>query len=465
MLALVPYPIRIDLRDGVAGHSVPDEGALPVEESLGNGLRLPKHGYRLVIGEDSARMQARDATGLFHGRQTVRQLVAQARREGGSIPALEIVDYPRFPWRGAHLDVGRHFFPIDTVKAFIDRMALHKLNVFHWHLTEDQGWRLEIPKYPKLTQVGAWRKGADGECYGGFYTQDQASEVVAYAAERHITVVPEIEIPGHAVAALAAHPDLGCMNRPIEVETDWGIFDDVYCPGKESVFAFLQHVLTDVCAIFPSTYIHIGGDECPKTLWKACPDCQERIRAEGLADEDALQSYTIRRVEQFLVAKGRKLIGWDEILEGGIAPQATVMSWRGTTGGIKAASAGHDVVMTPYSHCYLDYKQIDDPAETVCRPEDVCTLEQCYSYEPVPEVLQGERAKHVLGSQANVWTEYIRTPTELDYALFPRLCALAEIFWSEKPEGSRDLSEFRQRLEGHCQLLAAEGIGYCAKDV
>ncbi len=463
-LDLIPYPVQVELTEGT-GLAVPENESLPCEESLTQDLGLPEHGYRLLVNASGAQLQSPDATGLFHGQQTLRQLVNQARRGDGTVPALEITDYPRFPWRGAHLDVCRHFFSLETVKAFIDRMALHKLNVFHWHLTEDQGWRLEIKKYPKLTEIGAWRKGADGQPYGGFYTQDQAREVVAYAAERHITVIPEIEIPGHAVATLAAYPELGCTGKPIEVETTWGIFDDVYCPGKESVFRFFEDVLSEVLEIFPSTYIHIGGDECPKTRWKTCPKCQDRIKTEGLADEEALQSYTIHRVEQFLLEHHRKLIGWDEILEGGLAPQATVMSWRGTEGGIAAASAGHDVIMTPNSHCYLDHKQIDDPAETICRPEDVCTLQHCYTYEPVPDDLQSDQAKHVLGSQANVWTEYIRNPEELDYALFPRLSALSEIFWSEKPDGSRDFNNFLQRLQGHCQLLTAENISYCAKDL
>ena len=447
VLALIPYPVRVEFSEG-DGLTVPNEGLPSCHENLNDHLDLPQHGYRLQITESGATLESPDAAGLFHGRQTLKQLAAQARREDGRIPALSIIDFPRFPWRGAHLDVCRHFFSLDTVKAFIDRMALHKLNVFHWHLTEDQGWRLEIKKYPKLTEVGAWRTGPDGERYGGFFTQDEAHEVVAYAAERHITVVPEIEIPGHSIAALAAYPELGCLEKPMEVETAWGIFDDVYCPGKESVFRFFEDVLSEVCAIFPSTYIHIGGDECPKTRWKTCPLCQERMRAEGLASEEALQSYTIRRTEKFLLDQGRKLIGWDEILEGGLAPQATVMSWRGTEGGIAAASAGHDVIMTPNSHCYLDHKQIDDPAETVCRPEDVCTLQHCYTYEPVPPSLEGDQIAHVLGSQANVWTEYIRNPEELDYAVFPRLCALSEIFWSPKPQSYRSFREVSTKASG-----------------
>jgi hexosaminidase len=374
-----------------------------------------------------------------------------------------IRDSPRFQWRGGHLDVCRHFFPLETVKAYIDWLVLHKLNVFHWHLTDDQGWRLEIKKYPKLTEIGAWRGDGAGGKYGGFYTQEEAREIVAYAAERHITVVPEIEVLGHAVATLAAYPELGCLEKEISVETTWGIFDDVYCPGKERLFEFLGDVFEEICEIFPSIYIHVGGDECPKTRWKECPQCQKRMTEEGLADEEALQSYTIGRVDKLLIDRGRKMIGWDEIMEGGLAPQATVMSWRGEEGGITAARGGHDVIMCPNSHCYLDHKQIDDPAETVGRPMDVCSLENCYAYEPLPPALSREEAKHVLGSQANLWSEYVRKSKELEYAMFPRLCALAEVFWSA--QDGRNFEDFKNRLQGHVKLLASEGVAYCDKDI
>lgn len=354
------------------------------------------------------------------------------------------------------------------MKAFVDWLAWHKFNVFHWHLTEDQGWRLPIESRPRLTEIGAWRDDGVGGRYGGFYTQDEVREVIDHAAARSIRVVPEIEVPGHAVAALAVYPELGCEGRPLEVETRWGVFEDVYCPGKEELFTFLEEVFDEVCRLFPEDYIHVVGDECPKTRWKTCPKCQERMRREGLASEEELQSYTIRRVEEMLQERGKKLIGWDEILEGGLAPQAIVMPWRGEEGGVAAARAGHDVIMCPNSHCYLDHKQIDDPGETVGRPLDVCDLNQCYGYEPLPASLTGGQALHVLGSQANVWTEYIRTPEELEYAVFPRMCALAEVFWSPpehtRPGGlSRSLGRAREtaRFSGDPILFQGPQILSC----
>lgn len=460
-LDLVPLPRSIQWLGG-------DElrlaaGASPsCQEALVDEGYAPE-GYALKVTAKGPYLEASTPLGLAHGRQTWRQLIAQAGREGCGVPNIVIEDEPRFPWRGGHLDVCRHFFPLETVKRYIDWLSWHKFNVFHWHLTEDQGWRLEIEKYPRLTEIGAWRDDGAGGRYGGFYTQDEAREIVAYAAERNITVVPEIEIPGHAIAALAAYPELGCQGRELEVETGWGIFEDVFCPGKEEVFSFFEEVLEEVCAIFPSIYIHIGGDECPKTAWRGCPDCQKRMADEGLGDEEALQSYVIRRVEKYLLSKGRRLIGWDEILEGGLAPQATVMSWRGEEGGITASRAGHDVIMCPNSHCYLDHKQIDDPNETVGRPDDVCTLANAYSYEPVPQELESSDQARILGSQANAWTEYIRDTQELEYAMFPRLCALAEVFWS--PPEKRDLAGLRQRLVGHVAMLESVSIRCCTKDL
>ena len=348
-LDLIPLPVDIQWQE--APGFVLVDGVDPEPETAFVSDGLTAEAYTLTIAQDGILLEAGAINGIAHGRQTLRQLVAQAQREGTELPAVVIHDAPRFPWRGGHLDVCRHFFQMEAVKAYIDWLAWHKLNVFHWHLTEDQGWRLEIKKYPKLTEIGAWRDDGEGGKYGGFYTQDEAREIVAYAAERHITVVPEIEVPGHAVATLAAYPELGCLEKELPVETTWGIFDDVYCPGKEKLFEFLEDVFEEVCEIFPSTYIHVGGDECPKTRWKTCPNCQSRMKEEGLSDEEELQSYTIRRVEKLLLDRGRRLIGWDEILEGGLAPQATVMSWRGEEGGITAARAGHDVIMCPESHC------------------------------------------------------------------------------------------------------------------
>lgn len=457
---MIPYPAEVVWRDDEPGLPLADGRTPELQHQTEAGL--DDEAYVLTISARGAVLQSSTARGAAWGEQTWRQLAAQAKREGGVLPAVTIRDAPRFRWRGGQLDVCRHFFPLETVKAYIDWLAWHKLNVFHWHLTEDQGWRLEIQKYPRLTEIGAWRDDGAGGRYGGFYTQDEAREVVAYAAQREITVVPEIEVPGHALAALAAYPELGCVGQLMEVETRWGVFDDVYCPGNERVFEFLEDVFEEVCALFPGAYVHVGGDECPKTRWKSCSRCQERMRVEGLADEEALQSYTIRRVEEILQARGKKLIGWDEILEGGLAPQATVMSWRGEEGGITAARAGHDVIMCPNSHCYLDHKQIDDAGETVGRPMDVCVLNQCYGYDPLPAALGPDEARHVLGSQANLWSEYVRTPEELEYALFPRLCALAEVFWS--PRRDRDAGEFRSRLAGHLQLLEKDGIRPCRKD-
>lgn len=457
-LDLIPYPAKVTRKEGVVGPLAAGSAALIHERDS----KLGPEAYRLDLSEAGASATASSDRGAAWAERTWDQLRAQAERENWErFPAITIEDAPRFSWRGGHLDVCRHFFSLETVKAYIDWLAWHKFNVFHWHLTEDQGWRLEIQKYPKLTEIGAWRDDGAGGRYGGFYTQDEAREIVAYAAERHLTVVPEIEVPGHAVAALAAYPELGCNGTALEVETRWGIFDDVYCPGNEAVFTFLEEVLDEVCAIFPGTYVHVGGDECPKTRWKSCAKCQDRMRAEGLADEEALQSYTIRRVEEMLLARGRKLVGWDEILEGGLAPQATVMSWRGEEGGITAARAGHDVIMCPNSHCYLDHKQIDSPDETVGRPMDVCTLEQCYSYDPMPADLEEGRRHHVLGSQANLWSEYVRDPGELEYAMFPRLSALAEVFWS--PAETRNPESFQQRLVGHLHWLGERGVSYCPK--
>ncbi len=460
-LDLIPLPASIQW---LGGSELPIAiGSSPVcRETLTEEGFAPE-GYALRITCEGASVKASTALGLAHGRQTWLQLVAQAEREGNGLPNIVIEDEPRFPWRGGHLDVCRHFFPLETVKRYIDWLAWYKFNVFHWHLTEDQGWRLEIEKYPRLTEIGAWRDDGDGGRYGGFYTQDEVREIVSYAAERNITVVPEIELPGHAMAALAAYPDLGCAGREIQVETSWGIFEDVFCPGKERVFAFFEGVLDEVCAIFPSVYIHIGGDECPKTAWNACPDCQKRMADEGLGDAEELQSYVVRRVESYLLGRGRRLIGWDEILEGGLAPEATVMSWRGEEGGITATRAGHDVIMCPNSHCYLDHKQIDDPNETVGQPDEVCTLANAYSYEPLPKGLEGVNEARILGSQANIWTEYIRDTRELEYAAFPRLCALAEVFWS--PSGKRDLESLRKRLAGHVSMLENDGVRCCKKDL
>ncbi len=433
-----------------------------------------REAYRLEVGAGGVVISATDPAGLFYGVQTLRQLLpapGQPATQPSSLPAVLIEDSPRFPWRGLHLDVGRHFFPVGFVKRYIDLLAAHKLNVFHWHLTEDQGWRIEIRKYPRLTGVGAWRKETmvgkhfdpfvgDGVPHGGFYTQAEVREVVAHAAARFVTVVPEIEMPGHSAAALAAYPELACTEGPFEVRTTWGVFEDIYCP-REETFAFLEGVLGEVLELFPSRFIHVGGDEAPKAAWQASPVAQEVIRREGLKDEQELQSWFIRRVERFLAARGRRLIGWDEILEGGLPPGATVMSWRGVAGGIEAARQGHDVVMTPTSHLYFDYYQ-GDPAQEPLANGGLIPLERVYAYEPVPLELDAAAARHVLGAQGNVWTEYLKSPASVEYMAWPRALALAEVTWS--PKERRDWAGFVARLPASLAWLDAWGVNYRVPD-
>jgi len=451
----------------LAGHpcGLPSEAARPsVTLRLESDAGLPSEGYRLTADAGGVRIAAATGAGLFYGIQTLRQLVPL---DGGAVPFVEIDDAPRFPYRGMHLDVVRHVFPVAFIERYIDLLSRYKLNTFHWHLTDDQGWRLEIRKYPRLTSVGAWRRETiagkqfdpyvgDGQPYGGYYTQAQVREVVAYAAARHVTVIPEIEMPGHAVAALAAYPELACTAGPFDVATVWGVTEDIYCPS-ERTFAFLEDVLTEVLELFPSPYIHIGGDEVPKRRWKESPLAQEIIRREGLHDEAELQSWFIRRIETFLHAHGRRLIGWDEILEGGLAPDATVMSWRGVDGGIAAARQGHDVVMTPGSHLYFDHYQ--GPRETEPLAIGGFTpLWRVYEFEPVPPDLTADEGRHVLGAQANVWTEYITTPEQVEYMALPRLLALAEVVWS--PQGARDWDDFSARLPTQLRRLDALGVHY-----
>ncbi|MBD3288798.1 family 20 glycosylhydrolase, partial [candidate division KSB1 bacterium] len=385
------------------------------------------------------------------------------------IPCVEIRDEPRFSWRGMHLDVCRHFMPVEFVKKYIDLLAMFKFNRFHWHLTEDQGWRIEIKKFPKLSKISAWRSETlvgharnkpeeyDGTPHGGFYTQEQIRDVVAYAKSRYIEVVPEIEMPGHSVAALAAYPEISCTGGPFEVAKKWGIFEDVYCAGKERTFQFLQGVLLEVIELFPYKYIHIGGDECPKARWKKCSDCQQRIKEEDLEDEAELQSYFIKRIEKFLQQKNRQIIGWDEILEGGLAPEATVMSWRGMKGGVEAARHGHDVIMTPTSHCYFDYYQADPDSEPLAIG-GYLPLDTVYSFEPVPEELTEKEAQHVLGAQGNVWTEYMKTPDHVEYMIMPRMLALSEVVWS--PEKLRNFEYFLSRVKLHLKRFDYADINY-----
>ncbi len=419
--------------------------------------------YNLTVTPRGVRITSSGAPGVFYGIQTLRQLLtagvpekdASEREHWTSIPCVVIEDHPRFGYRGMHLDVGRHFFPVDSVKKYIDILAMHKMNRFHWHLTEDQGWRVEIKTYPLLTSVGAWRAVPDGSVYGGFYTQDEIRDVVRYARERYVEIIPEIEMPGHSLAALAAYPGLSCTGGPFDVGTRWGVYDDVFCAGNDRTFEFLQNVLSEICGLFPGRYVHIGGDEVPKTRWKECPRCQERIRAEGLKDESELQSYFITRIEKFLNSRGRRVIGWDEILEGGLAPEATVMSWRGIDGGLAAARQGHDAIMTPSTHCYFDYYQGNQALE----PRAIggfTTIRKVYTYEPIPPGLTAAEQKHILGAQGNVWTEYIETFERVQYMALPRLCALAEVLWS--PEDRRSWEDFASRLPAHFSRLAAHRI-------
>ncbi len=431
-------------------------------------------GYTLAVTSDTVTISAPQARGLIYGVQTLLQLLPSQimGKEliagiSWEIPAVTINDAPAFRWRGLHLDVGRHMFSVDFIKKFIDMMVFYKMNTFHWHLTEDQGWRIEIKKYPKLTEISAFRKETpipedrttgDGKPYGGFYTQDEVHEVVAYAAERQITVVPEIELPGHSVAVLAAYPELGCVGEGYEVWTRWGIADDVYCAGKEEVFTFLENVLTEVIDLFPGEYFHIGADECPKVRWEVCPDCQERIKAEGLENEYELQSWFVRRIEKFLNAKGRRLVGWDEILEGGLSPSATVMSWRGSQGGIDAANAGNDVVMSPNTYCYLDYYQGEDIDNEPAAIGGYLPLKNVYQFIVIPEEVEPDKAHHILGGQGNVWTEYIPTSDQVEYMAYPRAVAIAEVVWSHPEE--RDYDAFEDRLKQHFPHMEAMGINY-----
>jgi hexosaminidase len=432
--------------------------------------------YTLKADNKGVYIAGDNETAVFYGIQTLIQLLPVVNTEISTynsqlpIPFVSITDYPRFGYRGLMLDVGRHFFPVEFVKKYIDFIALHKMNYFHWHLTEDQGWRIEIKKYPRLTETGAWRNGtiighnpgtgSDNTRHGGFYTQEEIKEVIAYAKKRYITIIPEIEMPGHGSAAIAAYPWLSCF--PAEptkisenasdiskaaggkqVQEKWGVFEDVFCAGNDSTFSFLQDVLDEVIALFPSTYIHVGGDECPKTNWKRCPKCQARMQQLGLKTEHELQSYFIQRMEKYINKKHRKLIGWDEILEGGLAQNATVMSWRGEKGGIEAAKQNHDVVMTPTTYVYFDYSQTKHEDSLVIG--GFLPLEKVYSYEPIPPVIDATQAKYILGGQANLWTEYTANPQKIEYMIFPRLTALSEVLWS--PKEKKDYSDFGKRLE------------------
>ncbi|WP_242155827.1 beta-N-acetylhexosaminidase [Aestuariivivens sediminis] len=460
-----------------------------------------EEGYTLSVSYNQITISGKTAKGVFYGIQTLRQLMSASVESKINplgeltLPAVTITDHPRYQYRGMHLDVARHFFPVDFIKTFIDLIALHKMNTFHWHLTEDQGWRIEIKKYPKLTEIGAFRNGTivghhpgtanDQIPYGGFYTQEEIKDIVAYASERHVSVIPEIELPGHSSAAIAAYPNLSCFpeeptvvtndmmsekgkaiqdaGRPKIVQETWGVFPDVYCAGKEETFAFLQDVLDEVIPLFPSEYIHIGGDECPKENWERCSNCQQRIKTEGLEDEHELQSYFITRIEKYLNSKGKNIIGWDEILEGGLAPNATVMSWRGIEGGIEAAKQNHDVIMTPNSSCYFDHYQSEDIENEPLAIGGKTTVGDVYAYEPTPEELTDEEGKFILGAQGNVWTEYMKTTDYVEYMILPRMTALSEVVWT--PKESRNWDDFHSRLQHFSKRFDAMGVNYAKHSI
>jgi len=438
---------------------------------LGDKTYLGDEGYKLQIDNDNIMIFAATERGSFYGIQSLFQMILSNYDNLPStlIPTAEITDKPRFKYRGMHLDVGRHMFPVEFIKKYIDLLAFYKFNTFHWHLTEDQGWRIEIKKYPKLTEVGAWREETlighggkkpheyDGKPYGGFYTQNEIKEIVAYASKRQITIIPEIEMPGHSLAALAAYPELGCTGGPYEVAIRWGVFKDIYCT-KDETFEFLENVLLEVMDLFPSKYIHIGGDEAPKSRWKECSICQGTIKQEGLSDEHELQSYFIQRMEKFLNSHGRQIIGWDEILEGGLAPNATVMSWRGTEGGIAAAKQNHNAIMTPGSHCYFDHYQSNPETEPLAIG-GFTTLEKVYSYEPIPDTLNAEEVKYILGTQGNVWTEYMETPEYVEYMVLPRMAALSEVNWTNPDNKNWDL--FHNKIQQHFTIYDILGYNYC----
>ena len=497
-LQIIPQPVKAELRTGVfvtAGCRVEWEGFDIRPENLAaltgrlvkpchpastwNGVNaivlrrdtaagIPPEGYRIDISARRAQLSAGDDAGLFYGLQTLLQLAD----ERGNLPCVSIEDHPRYRYRGLHLDVCRHFFPVRFIKQYLDWMASCKLNTFHWHLTDDQGWRIEIKRYPRLTEIGGYRTRTqiggfhedpityEQGRYGGYYTQDEIREVVAYAAKRHIAVIPEIEMPGHATAALAAYPELACGHGPKSFETSgrWGVLDDVFCPGKEQTFEFLEGVLDEVLELFPSKLIHIGGDECPRVRWKECPDCRARMEDEGIEDEAGLQTYLTLRIGRHLEAKGRRLIGWDEILDGELAPGAVVMSWRGTRGGIAAARRRHEVIMTPSTYLYFDKKATDSYDEPVSLSSSLLPLEKIYGYDP-DEGIAPEDRRYLLGVQANLWTEFIRTEGRASFQLLPRIYALAEIAWSPVERKSwREFSEVR--LPAHLARIDASGEPY-----
>ena len=434
--------------------------------------------YSINISEAGIQIQGASEAGVFYGIQALRKSMPIGKYAQIEFPSVEINDYPEFGYRGALLDISRHFFTKEEVKEYIDMMALHNMNRFHWHLTDDQGWRIEIKKYPELTSIGSQRKESqngyyenhervlkfDGIPHGGFFTQDDIKEVVAYASERYITIIPEIDLPGHMVSALASYPELGCTGGPYNVWTHWGISEDVLCAGNEKTYQFLTDVFDEIMELFPSTYIHIGGDECPKTRWAQCPKCQAKIKAEGIKSDDKhskeeyLQSYVMKYMSDYLSEHGRKIIGWDEILEGEAAPGATIMSWRGEAGGIEAARLGHDVIMVPNNYLYLDYYQSKDyESEPYYAIGGYNPVDKIYNYNPLPASLNETEKAHIIGVQANLWTEYIKDFKQVEYMILPRWGAVAEIQWTG---GAKDYPAFLKRLDKFVKLYQAKGYTY-----
>jgi hexosaminidase len=411
--------------------------------------------YILEIYADNVTISASASMGIFYGIQTLRQIVLQC--PDMKLAAAVIEDYPRFEWRGLHLDVSRHFFPVSFIYKFLDVMAFYKFNRFHWHLTDDQGWRIEIKKYPELTKTGSFRKQKDGSVYGGYYSQEEIRQVVTYAEKLHIKILPEIEMPGHAVAVIAVYPELSCRQKKLEVWNRWGISEDVFCAGKEQTFTFLENVLSEVIDLFPGEYIHIGGDECPKKRWKKCPDCQKRMAEEGLKNEEELQSYFMRRISSYLVKKGKKIIGWDEILDGGFTEKAVIMAWRedGVRATNKDADIGDDVICCPNKVCYFDWKQTTTDKRGVF---GVSTIGNIYNYNPIPKNLSEEKAGHIIGVQGNIWTERMKSAEIVEYMTFPRALAVAETGWSQNKYNWED---FTERVKVHLEILSVMGINSC----
>lgn len=458
--------IRPAIGKGKSGAAI----ILTIDKTIANA-----EGYKLDADAKQIRIAGASAAGVFYGIQTLRKSLPLVNGKASkvSIPAVHIADAPRFAYRGTHLDVSRHFVTADSVRQFIDMLALHNINRFHWHLTDDQGWRIEIKKYPLLTQIGSKRAQTvighnsgkyDGKPYSGFYTQKQIRDIVKYAADRYITIVPEIDLPGHMQAALAAYPDMGCTGGPYEVWQKWGVSDNVLCAGNDKTLTFIDNVLKEITQLFPSKYIHVGGDECPKTQWQKCPKCQARIKAlnleakDGHSAEERLQSYIITHASNYLKSLGRNTIGWDEILEGGLAEGATVMSWRGESGGIAAAKQHHDVVMTPNSYLYFDYYQSLDKANEPLAIGGYLPLETVYSYEPMPKELTADEARHIIGVQANIWTEYMPTFKQMQYMALPRMAALSEVQWSQP--ALKDYTSFTNRLTEFTHLYDRLGYNY-----